>query len=105
MRACLIVFSVKCFKVNLFFKQFPSIPFSLTLEYHSYVLVDISHVEFYHNSKKGPVVDSKNNTLVPRGEVPSFAANKNAHSICIIICLFDVLFVVEDKCDMNSNRR
>lgn len=62
-------------------------------------------MEFYHNSKKGPVVDSKKNTLVPRWEVTSFAANKNAHSIFIIVCLFDVLFVVEDECDMNSNRR
>jgi len=42
-------------------------------------------VEFYHNSKKGPVVDSKKNTLVLRVEVPICAANKNAHSICIIV--------------------
>lgn len=67
------------------FQQFPSIRFSLTLEFHSYVLVDISHVEFYYNSKKGPVFDSKKNTLVLRGEVPVFAANKNAYSICIIV--------------------
>lgn len=35
--------------------------------------------------KQGPVVDSKKNTLVLRGEVPIFAANKNAHSICLIV--------------------
>jgi len=35
--------------------------------------------------KKGPVVDSKKNTLVLRGEVSIFAANKNAHSICVIV--------------------
>lgn len=38
-------------------------------------------MECYHNSKKGPVVDSKKNTLVLRGEVPGFAANKNAYSV------------------------
>jgi hypothetical protein len=42
-------------------------------------------VEFYYNSKTGPVVDSKKNMLVLREEVPIFAANKNAHSIFIIV--------------------
>jgi len=55
--------------------------------------------------KKGAVVDSKKNTLVQRGEVPKFSLLIRRPTASVSsFGLFHVLFLVQDECDMNSNR-